>query len=491
MQTGGVGSLSGSGSNTGSAGGTSVGSGAGSGATAAATGNTGGANSTSSGAFTANGNGLTGSASTGGSPTPVSTAVGTSRGATVTAACGTGQMGPGVTAKTIKLGLQYAPDVSQANQSLGGNSWRTGEPDSDYEAFIKYFNATGGICGRQIVAVPWNDQVVSGETADTQDQAACTAWTQDNKVFAGAIRGDFLPIDSCMKSAGEAVVQIDDISQQSEADLGQYPNVLAPFAPSYDRFNPVFVDALAANGYLTRGARVGLLYTNIPSEEQSVQASLIPDLKAKGVTLVDSAVVDNTVDVDSLGQAESQTDEAVLRFQSEHIDHVLAPYDAFSLDTFAMRAQQQGYSPRYGVSTSDGGGARGGLGQNAQFDGAVGVVWTPSLSYSEAEANPGTAFCLNILKEEGLPPPEDQGSLDLMACDFLVFLRAALDHAPNLTEAGLLAAAQQIGVQSGDSSWEWTMSPTRHDGTAAYRVITYSGGTNGQWKYLTPLAPLP
>jgi hypothetical protein len=68
-------------------------------------------------------------------------------------------------------------------------------------------------------------------------------------------------------------------------------------------------------------------------------------------------------------------------------------------------------------------------------------------------------------------------------------MRATLNRAHDLTPAGLSAAAAGLGKQPGDNVWSWRLTPTRHDGADAVRLVTYSGGTKGQWRYITPLTP--
>ncbi|MHB8465068.1 MAG: ABC transporter substrate-binding protein [Acidimicrobiales bacterium] len=437
----------------------------------------------------------------------VAAANGTASGATVSgggglapgvvatgATCGTGQLGQGVTAKTITLGFEYSSDVGTANASLGGNTWSSDEPKSDGEAFIKYFNSTGGLCGRQIVPVWADEKVVSGNTSDQEDQAACTTFTQDNKVFAAMDLNNFRPARvDCLAKAGVLAVDTGSLLLTDSAEARKYFNVLLqPYTITVDRFSPVFVDQLIASGYFTKGAKVGLIYTDDPNEGRGVQRSLVPYLKAKGITLTDQAVVTHTYNIDSLASSESQTNSAVLRFQSEGITEVLAPFDQFSLTTFGQRATQQKYFPRFAMSTSDQNGIRGGMGQSVDWNpGALDVVWEPALSWAEAQTQPGTRTCLTILAKEGHRPPHDQAELTLPYCDFLMFLRAALARAHDLTSVAVVAAAEGVGPQVDvGRTWKWQVTATRHDGVGAVRVARYSGGADGQWSYVTPLTPI-
>ncbi|MHB8465066.1 MAG: ABC transporter substrate-binding protein [Acidimicrobiales bacterium] len=419
---------------------------------------------------------------------------GAAAGGTAAAACGTGQIGRGVTANTISIGFDDFPDVSQANAGIGGNQWTSDEPKSDGQAFVKYFNETGGLCGRQIVPVWAEEKVVSGSTSDQADQAACTTWTQDNTIFAAMDFGNFRPARlDCLAKAGVLALDVGTLLTTDTNEATRYFKLLLqPYKITLDRFFPAYVDQLAAQGFFHKGAKVGLLYTDIPAEQRAIDRTLIPALKAKGITLADQAKVTHTYNIDTLAASESQTNSAVLKFQSDGVSEVLAPVDGYSLMAFAGRANQQNYSPRYALSTSDQQDNRGGMGQSAIWTaGTVDVVWLPALSWAEAQTNPGTQTCLGFLAKEGHRPPHDQGVLDLSYCDTLTFLRATLGRSQNLTPDGVSAAAATLGPQAnGDLAWQWQMTATRHDGVGAVRVAAYGGGANGQWRYVTPLTPI-
>lgn len=419
--------------------------------------------------------------------TPSSVAVGAAANAPT---CGrTG--GQGVTPSTISLGFMHSSDVGQANRSIGGNQWREGEPKSFGDAYIRWFNKTGGLCGRKIVPVWIDEKTVTGASPDANDQAACTALTQDNKVFAAMSMGTFRPNRlACLTRAGVIALDVSSLlTSDAEEARQHFDHFYQPYKFTLDRFLPIYVDQLVKANYFDKGARVGLLYTDVPAEERAIKRVLIPALQARGITVADQARVTHTYGIDSFAAAQAQTNNAVLSFQTRGVTHVLAPIDSYSFGSFIGRADQQGYKPRYGISFSATSGIRGGYGmaQSEQFDGAVMVTWAPALSPNEAWATPGTKQCLDILKQEGHPAPNDFGTLSLTYCDFLTFMRVVLDGAADITVPGFHRAATSLQRQTTGYGWSWRLAPNRHDGGDSIRVATYTGGDKGRWRYITPL----
>ena len=102
------------------------------------------------------------------------------------AAAAQGQSGPGVTAKTIKVGITY-PDVAAIRNLINVDPGNY--PDA-YNALIKQINAHGGVGGRKIVPVYAPVDPLGTAGAAT----ACSQLTQDDKVFVAM--GFFQQVDT-------------------------------------------------------------------------------------------------------------------------------------------------------------------------------------------------------------------------------------------------------------------------------------------------------
>lgn len=96
-----------------------------------------------------------------------------------------GEMGPGISADAIKVGVADADDQEEANRALGTAGATQINFRRAYEAMIKYANEHGGAAGRKLVPVFHRLSVTSTEPREQQDQEACAHWTEDEPVFVG------------------------------------------------------------------------------------------------------------------------------------------------------------------------------------------------------------------------------------------------------------------------------------------------------------------
>ena len=165
----------------------------------------------------------------------------------------------GVTATTIRVGIPYV-DVA-AVKSVGVNiNW--GNVTDAYKAVIANINSHGGINGRKIV--PFITAV--DPTGAAPAATACTALTQDDKVFA--VIAPLSP--SCYLQAGVPVVAG---ILQSAAGTGVAQNFsLAPPASTYD---PLQLSIYSKQGVF-KNKKVGVFagVTTDDTELKIVQAAL-------------------------------------------------------------------------------------------------------------------------------------------------------------------------------------------------------------------------
>lgn len=109
--------------------------------------------------------------------------------------------GPGVTDKTIALGIPYCTDCSSANAALGAGGEDPGDQRRYMQAALDDVNARGGVLGRKLV--PVFHAISASDNIDTSAQAMCETWTKDNKVLSMFMRGKI--IYQCAKKAGAIV----------------------------------------------------------------------------------------------------------------------------------------------------------------------------------------------------------------------------------------------------------------------------------------------
>jgi hypothetical protein len=202
----------------------------------------------------------TGTSGTGGSTGGSTGSVGSSGsasgsvtpGAGPSSAAGIPSKGPGWDAKTVYIGITTQQDVQTVAQAAGIKSVDSGNQKSDVEAVIKHYNSLGGLFGRTIKGVYFDVQTAGN--ADTQAQAACSAFTQDQRViavYAAALVADTPNFRQCLAKAHIPVLAggAQAFDDRVFNELNGYYNLM-PF-PSWNRLAPAYVNRLVAQKYFS------------------------------------------------------------------------------------------------------------------------------------------------------------------------------------------------------------------------------------------------
>ena len=242
----------------------------------------------------------------------------------------------------------------------------------------------------------------------------------------------------------------------------RYPGlVFQPFMITAER-QGAWIDSLFSQGYFSAGAKVGLLEFDNSVYHKFADTVIKPRLAARGLKVADEVAFAVPDSAASTGGLFAQASNAVLRFKSEGITHViLSPTGGAIPFVFMQSAETQSYRPRYALNSLE---VPAFVTQNvpvAQLTGSLGVGWLPAsdLYYKEVAhgANPAEDLCYAITKRNG-----DEVK---RYCDGLFFLKAALDHAAQFTPAGLRAAVEAMGTTY-NSPWTFAtrFGPGRYDG---------------------------
>lgn len=396
---------------------------------------------------------------------------------------------PGVTAKTIKVGVYTVEAFSSVASSFGFNV-ATGDQAAEAKAVINYLNAHGGVAGRQIVPV-FHDENVAEVANDpsSEYEAACAAWTQDTRVYAvvspvGTVNNTLY---DCLSKAG--VPTISSGESEDASFFQKYANwFYQPTDMNLRRILSDNVDGLASVGFFGAHPKIGVILADTPNEHLAVANGLVPALRRHGLSLADSFAVPP----DS-GSAAAYSN-AVLRFKAEGITHVIFTYLGSPLE-FMISAKNQSYHPRYGLNSRNSPAAL--LEGNAPADqqaGAMGIGWQP-MNDVDTSHDPGIfsdreRLCLQLIKNAGQNTSVRATALiGLWLCDNFFFLRDALLHAPNLTIAGLRAGAESLTRYDAASTFSSRFAPGRlHDGAAAYRIFAYKTNCSC-YEYVTGVRP--
>ena len=146
-------------------------------------------------------------------------------------------MGPGVTAKTIALGIPYCNDCAGGNAALGAGGEDPGDTRRYYQAALDDVNARGGALGRKLV--PVFHEISVSDNIDASAQEACETFTKDNKVlYMAAVRGEISY--ACGPKAGILVAGAGGTGPV----YAKYPNVFAPASIRLERLFEVTVKSM-------------------------------------------------------------------------------------------------------------------------------------------------------------------------------------------------------------------------------------------------------
>ena len=405
----------------------------------------------------------------------------------------TGPLGQGVTATEIRVGF-WTTEVASGCKSLGatGGAAATGCQDETplIKAVAAYVNAHGGIAHRKFVPVIYQSEGTSS-TFDAQAQAACTNLAEDNKVFVAAssfVAGRQL-FSTCMARHGIPVLDpgywpFDQAFYDSLNGLLFQPSRARP-----ERWLAAYVDGLAAQGFFTPGARVGLFRFDDPVFAHLTETVLKPRLAAHGVTLVDQYAVSAAQDSAGLSDMAAQLNSGIVRFRSEAIDHVIFFDLGSELSFFYFpEAEAQGYRPHYGLNSYQAFELLAENAPKAQFAGAIGVGWTPGADVPPAHdpgGNPQAVTCQKAFVAAGLAG----GSGRSVLCDEAFLVTTALDATTDLTVNGLRAAIEGLGTSFlAPTAFATDLGPRHHDGAVALRYVKFDGGC-GCFAYVGGLHP--
>ena len=404
---------------------------------------------------------------------------------------------PGVSDTTVTLGIPVLVNYDNVVGSFASKRQSVGDMRAQAQAVVNEINATGGMAGRQVAPVfhEWD----SGDgTFASQAQKTCAALTEDHKVFAVTPQTYAMDtLAACLARRDTVLVGSGDIGGWADqAMLDRYEQHLyMPNWMNFSRWGPV-VDGLAEQGFFSPGAKVGLLHLDQPIYEGGVRAYEAA-LARRGVNLADKQAIPFPDGTSGIADLAAPVANAALRFRSRGIDHVVFVEGvALVAFLFMPQAESQGYRPRYGLNSGD---QPSWLIYNtpkAQWAGVVGMGFLPENDVDAPQdpgGNPTRDRCLAIFAKAGVDATKDRfrEHSALGICGDLLFLKAALDRAPEVSTRGLQAAVDGLGSAfASPLSFATRLGARRHDGAAAMRPFAYDSGC-GCTRYTGPPRPVP
>jgi hypothetical protein len=403
-----------------------------------------------------------------------------------------GKVGPGVSDTEIKIGFQITGNLG-AGFALVGASGDAPEERLIYEALVDWINNTGGLAGRKLVPV-YHDTDPTGGTWSTQAAAACATFTEDNQVLlvGTSVVGGSDAMYNCLSAKGKPTIEqnlwlFDHKYYDGKPGLLYQPGRMSP-----DRWAKAYVDGLQEAGYFKGNPKLGLMRFDAPVFERISDNVLKPRMKAKGLEFTEEIAISSPESVAGFSSASSQISNAILRLRDKGVTHVMFLENAGILPfLFMPAAESQGYRPRYGLSSNDIPATQEGQVPPVQLVGSVGVGWLPGSDVSNENYPPGNSVhdqCLAVAHAAGT---SESGFYVQPPCDTLLFLRAVLDRATDLTTEGIRVAAEQLGTSYGSPvTFATAFGPGRYDGATRYRILFFDTSCSC-YKFTGSQRPVP
>ena len=443
-----------------------------------------------------------------GAPAGVVGAGGT--GATSTAAQESGGVAPsqsltqqvrsGAGPVTVKVGVVYLKGLDQAYAAASGGKSASTDSQGDYAAVIAAINARPN--SRLRLAPTYYAVDASSTTSQAdQQQAACDYFTADKRVdvVLSYTAGSNGALATCLQQHRIPIVDGFPTAETGAGSFAKLTGLWAPSQLSLDRLGALeptylvrnhWVDKqwpAAANCAAVTTPRIGVVTFDRPDWRAMYDHAVAPTFKALGHPVYDAVFIQVSGSTgQQVAQASSAAQNAVLKFASECIDHVAFISNVVVDYLFMNVAAQQGYTPRYGLSSLE---APPTVIQNlptsaaSQLHGAIGPGWAPYADVSTADFDavakaPGAA-CVQILAKAGHAPTDNNSAtLAMPSCDGPMLLAAVFDRwIAGGGTASLLSIVDGLGSSYHPvGTYSASFSAQQHDGAIAYRGFSFVDG---------------
>ena len=393
---------------------------------------------------------------------------------------GTGSSSGGAVQGTLKLGVLDAKSPAAAASATGAQSAAGVDPAELTRAFIRYYNAHGGMAGRKLEPVEYTIDPTSS-SYENDLSAACARFTQDNHVrlvvsqTGNLFSGNY---ENCLTKAGVTNLEVANGAPDASA-LNKYPRLFTTGSPTVDRRVTAQLRGLARTGYLSRSTPIGVIVEDCPENSTAYAKTVVPVAKSLGLTLT-MRKVNCVTGFSDAGAYFAQVGSAVLPFNTAGISRVLfiTSFEVAALQAFENQAQAQAYSPSYVLSSIASTAV-----QASQYSAdaqrrMAGVGWIPVLDTTGVPQTTGAKHCSEIARSQGQTISNQSDYVFLLqVCDLFGVLDAALVAARGSDEAAAFSAGLGAAMPSYRSSdvlgERLRLGGDAHDGPPAFAPFAY------------------
>jgi ABC-type branched-subunit amino acid transport system substrate-binding protein len=384
-----------------------------------------------------------------------------------------GQVGPGVTAGEVLIGRSRLKNAEGANAAMGFAVPKSPTNEID-AAMVQHINSNGGVAGRKIKLNYYTRDAQGNKTQTAVEQEMCEQWTQDNRVFA-VLAGEEDILRGCLAKAGVSHIYENVFSSSDNKTFSTFRTYYEINAINLSHLGDAMPDQLAAGGYFSPGAKVGVVTFDDPQYQRAVSQHLKPALAKRGIALAREAYVHTPQSTEDQSRSASQFPSIVLQFKTEGIDHVIILGDSGGgLNIFMTKAaESQDYRPKYGLTSASGPqiAVDSGLVDPNQMKGAVAAGWNAIGDVGIRDFTrygPGYKKCMSIMEKARVPIANTNDRVvALKTCDGFFFLAAAINKgAPNVTLQSFVAGAESLGAFPSALSYGTKVTASTRDGVA-------------------------
>ena len=375
--------------------------------------------------------------------------------------------GPGASDQAIRIGAPVPHQSSFLNDNIYQEAER---PDftAVWRVITRAINSSGGILGRRLELTLLKDQ--------PNAEQICTHFTEEEAVIA--VVGYVGAAAECLSDAGTV-----SISHPYSLERNFYhgaPYALSTMGISMRRSTKLYIEGLYQQGFFEGDHKIGLIRWDIPPYPALVNEVVQPMLARYGLRIAEELVITNPDEIHDIPRAQSEGRSGVQVFKAAGIDRVLTlDSGSYILPEFTDYAEAQGYRPRYGMNSLNGGEWDM---ERKQLKGAMGIGWMPWLDLEPRHAyrhgSEGARRCKDLMDAAGegkQMATYNEALWTSSICDGVLLLKAAIEAGGgNITAGSIVAGAETLGTSFSSANTVLSRyEPGRIEPVAAVRLIRW------------------
>ena len=254
--------------------------------------------------------------------------------------------GPGVTADEVRVGFVIL-ELDKLAKTLGFKLPPSGDLEAQINAIVDDVNSSGGIAGRRMVPVIRRFEALTDSQAN--EEKLCTAFTQDDKVFAVVLQGQFQATSrSCYARARTIMLDTTAFPLEQSAFEELAPYLWQPSYPEYGEVSAAMIADLDQAKFFA-GHTLGVVGIDNPQNRAVYENRISAQLDDLGIR----AAAVRWIDGSSSATLQTGQDQAVSAFKSAKVDRLVVVGGQRLAAFMMITAQKQNWYPAFALSTFD------------------------------------------------------------------------------------------------------------------------------------------